>query len=144
MSTIKKQLLPICKKLLGVTIANELLMYFRRIKKTKLEVSLYEPVGIDKEGKQIHLLEVLLVDDIDISTQMETNHDIEILGKNMNKVLTNREAFIIKKRYGLGGEKEYTQREIAKSLGISRSYVSRIEKRALDKLKKLLVHETSS
>ena len=119
-------------------------MYFRRIKKTKLEVSLYEPVGIDKEGKQIHLLEVLLVDDIDISTQMETNHDIEILGKNMNKVLTNREAFIIKKRYGLGGEKEYTQREIAKSLGISRSYVSRIEKRALDKLKKLLVHETSS
>lgn len=127
------------KKLLGVTIANELLMHFRRTKKTKLEVSLYEPIGTDKEGKQIHLLEVLLVDEADVAKQMEIHHDIDILRQNMEDTLTEREALIIKKRYGIGEQKEYTQWEIAKELGISRSYVSRIEKKALEKLKKLLL-----
>lgn len=119
-------------------IENELLMYFRRSKKNKLEVSLYEPIGTDKEGRQIHLMEVLLVDDVDIAGQIENLHDIEMIKKNMNHVLTKREYMIICKRYGMEGEKEYTQREIAKELGISRSYVSRIEKKALEKLKKLL------
>ncbi len=131
--------LNIPKKLFGVTIANELLMHFRRTKKTKLEVSLYEPIGTDKEGKQIHLLEVLLVDEADVAKQMEIHHDIDILRQNMEDTLTERETLIIKKRYGIGEQKEYTQWEIAKELGISRSYVSRIEKKALEKLKKLLL-----
>ena len=104
----------------------------------KMEVSLFEPVGTDKEGKQIHLMEVLLVDDVDVSTKMEIHRDIDIIMRHIDSVLTDREKEIIKKRYGLFGENEYTQREIASVLGISRSYVSRIEKRALEKLKKLL------
>ena len=119
-------------------IENELLMHFRRSKKTKMEVSLFEPIGTDKEGKQIHLMEVLLVDDVDVAKQMEVHRDVDILKHHLDEVLTKREALIIKKRYGLFGEEEQTQREIAKSLGISRSYVSRIEKRALEKLKNLL------
>lgn len=122
-------------------IENELLMYFRRAKKTRLEVSLYEPIGTDKEGKQIHLMEVLLVDEVDISKHVENQQDLEVVKTNMNQVLTPREYMIICQRYGLNGEKEYTQREIAKLLGISRSYVSRIEKKALDKLRKLLVED---
>ena len=119
-------------------IENELLMYFRRSKKNKLEVSLYEPIGTDKEGRQIHLMEVLLVDDVDIAGQIENRQDIEIIKKNMKKVLNPREYMIICKRYGLDDNQECAQREIAKELGISRSYVSRIEKRALEKLRKLL------
>ena len=122
-------------------IENELLMYFRRAKKTRLEVSLYEPIGTDKEGKQIHLMEVLLVDEVDISKHVEIQQDLEVVKRNMNQILTSREYMIICKRYGLNGEKEYTQREIAKLLGISRSYVSRIEKKALDKLRKLLIED---
>ena len=119
-------------------IENELLMHFRKTKKTKMEVSLFEPIGTDKEGKQIHLMEVLLIDEMDISKQMEIHRDVDLLLQHMEQVLTKRESMIIKKRYGLFGEKEYTQREIADAMGISRSYVSRIEKRALEKLKKLL------
>ena len=119
-------------------IENELLMHFRKTKRNKLEVSLYEPIGTDKEGKQIHLMEVLLVDEVDVAKQMEIHRDVELNMKHMEKVLTEREYEIIKKRYGLFGEREYTQREIANELAISRSYVSRIEKRALEKLKKVL------
>ena len=119
-------------------IENELLMHFRRTKKMKMEVSLFEPIGTDKEGKQIHLMEVLLVDEVDVSKQMEQNRDIDMIRNCIDEVLTKREAMIIKKRYGLFGEKELTQREIAASMGISRSYVSRIEKRALEKLKSIL------
>lgn len=120
-------------------IENELLMYFRKTKKTKLEVSLFEPIGTDKEGKQIHFMDVLLVDDVDVVQQMEINRDVELLKMHLDDVLTDREALIIKKRYGLFGEKELTQREIANELNISRSYVSRIEKKALEKLKNLLI-----
>ena len=119
-------------------IENELLMHFRRAKKTKLEVSLFEPIGTDKEGRQIHLMEVLLVDDIDIAGQMENRQDIQIIRENIQEVLTPREYLVISKRYGLNTEKEYTQREIASELGISRSYISRIEKKALEKLRKLI------
>lgn len=120
-------------------IENELLMHFRKNKRIKLEVSLFEPIGTDKEGKQIHLMEVLLVDEIDVAQQMEIRRDIEFIKKYLDKVLSPREASIIKKRYGLCGEKELTQREIADRMGISRSYVSRIEKKALEKLKKMLL-----
>ena len=114
-------------------------MHFRKTKKTKMEVSLFEPIGTDKEGKQIHLMEVLFVDDVDVTKQLELRLDAEVLRGHFEKVLTKREAWIIKKRYGLLGEKELTQREIARTLGISRSYVSRIEKKALEKLKNLLL-----
>lgn len=119
-------------------IENELLMHFRKSKKHKMEVSLYEPIGTDKEGKQIHLMEVLLVDDIDVAKQMEVRRDIDLIKQNFDGVLDERESMIIKKRYGLCGEKELTQREIAKEMDISRSYVSRIEKKALEKLKIML------
>jgi len=121
-------------------IENELLMHFRKSKKIKMEVSLFEPIGTDKEGKQIHLMEVLLIDEVDVAKQMEVRRDIELVKKYIDKVLDEREIFIIKKRYGLFGEREMTQREIASCMGISRSYVSRIEKKALDKLKSLLLH----
>ena len=119
-------------------IENELLMHFRKSKKHKMEVSLYEPIGTDKEGKQIHLMEVLLVDEVDVAKQMEVRRDIDLIKQNLDGVLDERESIIIKKRYGLCGEKELTQREIAKEMDISRSYVSRIEKKALEKLKSML------
>ncbi len=120
-------------------IENELLMHFRKSKKIKMEVSLYEPIGTDKEGKQIHLMEVLLVDEVDVAKQMEIHRDIALIKTYLDQVLSPREADIIKKRYGLCGERELTQREIARSMGISRSYVSRMEKKALEKLKNMLV-----
>ena len=119
-------------------IENELLMHFRKTKKIKMEVSLYEPVGTDKEGKQIHLMEVLLVDELDVESQIEIRRDIELIKKYLDKILSPKEALIIRKRYGLDGEQEQTQREIAQDMGISRSYVSRIEKKALEKLKNML------
>ena len=119
-------------------IENELLMHFRKSKRIKMEVSLFEPIGTDKEGKQIHLMEVLLVDEVDVAKQMELHRDVHLIKTYIDTVLDERESLIIKKRYGLSGEKEMTQREIAKYLGISRSYVSRIEKRALEKLKNML------
>ena len=119
-------------------IENELLMYFRKSKKRKMEVSLYEPIGTDKEGKEIHLMEVLLVDEVDVAKQMEVRRDIDLIKMHLDDVLSEREAVIIKKRYGLCGEREMTQREIAKEMEISRSYVSRIEKKALEKLKTML------
>ena len=119
-------------------IENELLMHFRKSKKIKMEVSLYEPIGTDKEGKQIHLMEVLLIDEVDVARQMEMRRDIGLIKRNLDTLLSPREAYIIKKRYGLSGQRELTQREIAQEMQISRSYVSRIEKKALDKLKNML------
>ena len=119
-------------------IENELLMYYRRTKRSRMEVSLYEPIGTDREGREIHLMDVLLVDSPDVAGRMEQESAIGIVMGNLDKVLTSREIEIICKRYGLRGMREQTQKEIAKTLGISRSYVSRIEKRALEKLGKLL------
>ena len=117
-------------------IANELLMYFRTKKKISRETSLYEPIGTDKEGNQIQLVDVIISEDIDIVEQMELNQKSEKLTQIISKVLSGRELFIIINRYGLFQKEPMTQREIAEKLGISRSYVSRIEKRALEKLKK--------
>jgi len=116
-------------------IDNELLMYFRSKKKTSREMSLYEPIGTDKEGNQIQLVDVIVSEDVDVVEQMELNRQTEKLNKIVAKVLNGRELFIIINRYGLFGKEAMTQREIAEKLGISRSYVSRIEKKALDKLK---------
>lgn len=117
-------------------IDNELLMYFRSKKKASREVSLYEPIGTDKEGNQIHLLDVVETEEPDVVEQMEQERQIEKVLKLVPKVLNERELFIIVNRYGLYGNKPMTQREISADIGISRSYVSRIEKKALEKLRK--------
>lgn len=119
-------------------IENEILMYYRSKKKIKSDVSLFEPIGTDKEGNQIQLMDVIENDDIDVSNNILKNESIDKLNKYIKEVLSEREYYILVQRYGLLGHEEMTQRQIAKILGISRSYVSRIEKRALDKLKKVL------
>lgn len=119
-------------------IDNEILMYFRSKKKRKGEISIFEPIGTDKEGNQIHLVDVLENNEPDIIENIEKKDELTIVIENLNQILTEQELEIIKKRYGLWGTKEYTQKEIAQEIGISRSYVSRIEKRALKKMKKVL------
>lgn len=117
-------------------IDNELLMHFRAKKKTSREVSLYEPIGTDKEGNQIHLLDVAPSEEPDIVDKLESDWHTKRVLELVPKVLAGRERYIIENRYGLYGSKPMTQRELAETLGISRSYVSRIEKRALDKLRR--------
>ncbi len=116
-------------------IENELLMYFRSKKKCSREVSLYEPIGTDKEGNQIQLMDIVEVDEKDVVEQLELKRQIVRLYQLIPDVLDEREKEILKLRYGLRNEKPVTQREIAEKLHISRSYVSRIEKKALEKLK---------
>lgn len=118
-------------------IDNELLMMLRARKKCAKEVSLYEPVGTDKEGNEIRIYDLCTEKD-DILYTLERQETIETLGEAMEKVLDDRERDIIIRRYGLNGEKEQTQQEVGKRYGISRSYVSRIEKRALQKLRAVL------
>ena len=118
-------------------IENEMLMFFRSKKKISREVSLYEPIGTDKEGNQIKLMDVVESDSPQLSDMVELNKNIIQLYRAIPKVLDDRERFIICKRYGLYNTRPATQREIADSLGISRSYVSRIEKKALMKLRKI-------
>ena len=115
-------------------IDNELLMLLRSKKKTSKEVSLYEPIGTDKEGNEINLLDIIESEQIDVIDRMELGGNIRKLGKVL-QTLDRREKEIIFLRYGLATGKEVTQREIGERLGISRSYVSRIEKKALHKLK---------
>lgn len=116
-------------------IENELLMMLRGRKKKAREVSLYEPIGTDKEGNEISLLDVIETEQTDVLDKMELKHKIGKLGMLLDDRLTDREREIICMRYGLLGDREITQREIGNILGISRSYVSRIEKRALHKLR---------
>ena len=116
-------------------IDNELLMHFRAKKKTSKEVSLYEPIGTDKEGNQIQLLDVVVSEDEDVVELLEQDRKVRRLNEISPQTLSGRELFIIINRYGLYGKKTMTQREIARKLGISRSYVSRIEKRAIEKLR---------
>lgn len=116
-------------------IDNELLMMLRSKKKTSREVSLYDPIGTDREGNEISLLDVTPQEQPDIVDQMELERSLGKLSGLINTLLTEREKEIICLRYGLYGGEEVTQREIGKKLDISRSYVSRIEKRALNKLR---------
>ena len=116
-------------------IENELLMLMRSNKKQSREVSLYDPIGSDKEGNTIQLLDICVAEEVDIIDQMEEQQRLSKLQDYIDKVLTKREKEIITLRYGLHGGREVTQREIADKLNISRSYVSRIEKKALKKLK---------
>ncbi len=116
-------------------IDNELLMMLRSGKKQSREVYLYEPIGSDKEGNEINLLDIIESMDEDIVDVMELKSNVKKLYSFVDSALTDREKEIIEMRYGLNGHKEITQREIADKLGISRSYVSRIEKKALKKLR---------
>lgn len=114
-------------------IDNEILMYFRNNKKNNLNISLNDQIGYDKDGNEISLLDVLKTPSIDYVENINNKDNLELLLKNIS-ILSDRERIIISKRYGLFGYDELTQKEIAKELKISRSYVSRIEKRALTKL----------
>ena len=115
-------------------IDNELLMMLRGKKKSSKEVSIYEPIGVDREGNEINLLDVIESEQLDVVEKMETSRYLKILKELFDTLLTKREQEILVMRYGLFGNEEVTQREIGKMLGISRSYVSRIEKKALLKL----------
>lgn len=116
-------------------IENELLMHFRAGKKTAKEVYLYDPIGTDKEGNAISLLEIIVAEEEDYTDLYERKEKLSVLPRLLEANLEEREKEIIALRYGLYGGKELTQREIADRLAISRSYVSRIEKKALRKLR---------
>ena len=118
-------------------IDNELLMMLRSKKKHAREVSLSEPIGTDKEGNEISLLDILESPPVDVVEEYSTRKDIQLLMDSLETALTTKEYQVICFRYGLFGNEEQTQREIAKELHISRSYVSRIEKNALQKLRAL-------
>ena len=120
-------------------IDNELLMMFRSRKKNVREVSLYEPVGTDKEGNEIHLMDILESQDEDGPVSFEKKENTLRLYQCIEKHLTPQEKEILILRYGLYGRKPTTQRVIAKRLGISRSYVSRIEKNIILKLRQFLL-----
>lgn len=117
-------------------IENELLMMLRSEKKRNREVSLNEPIGTDKEGNSISLIDVMENDEIDALKQLENAEDVVKVREYVDQVLTKREKEIIVSRYGLDGSEPMTQKMVGTTMGISRSYVSRIEKKALEKLKK--------
>lgn len=119
-------------------IDNEILMYLRSAKKLQNSISLQSAVGIDKEGNEVTLEEKLADPTPSVEETLSSNAEQKVLQSLIDKVLTSREKFIINLRYGLNNTQEKTQREIASSIGISRSYVSRIEKKALSKLRKAM------
>ena len=118
-------------------IENEILMYLRSKKKSNKEVSLYEPIGTDREGNEIKLYDIIDTDEEDVSEKIYLRENIQKLYEKVESELSDRERLVLKMRYGLYSGEEYTQREIARQLGISRSYVSRIEKSAVEKLRKV-------
>ncbi len=116
-------------------IENEILMLMRANKKTQGDVSLNDPIGTDKEGNQILLMDIIGADEEDVIREIDNREQIKKLYDNIESRLDKREREIIQMRYGLGDGKEWTQAEIAKIMDISRSYVSRIEKKAIEKLR---------
>ncbi len=117
-------------------IENEILMTIRANKKLRTEVSIQDPIGVDREGNEISLIDILGTDPDDVLNQVEFKAQVRKLYSKMVEVLKERELIVIKLRYGISNDGGKTQREIANLLGISRSYVSRIEKRAIRKLNK--------
>ena len=116
-------------------IENEILMHFRNNRKSSQDVSLNDTIDTDKDGNPLTLMDIL-ASDMDVAENVDTKLQLEVLQEYIDEVLTPREKEIILKRYGLGGERIQTQRELAAGLDISRSYISRIEKKALEKLRK--------
>ena len=117
-------------------IENELLMLFRKEKKTARDVSIYEPIGTDKEGNEISLMDVIRTEDESILNLIVYSGNVKKLYEELERMPDKKEQQILILRYGLYGRKEHPQREVAKMLGISRSYVSRLEKKALEYLRK--------
>lgn len=114
-------------------IENEILMHLRSLKKVRKDVSLHDPIGTDKEGNEITLVDIIGTEKAEVEEEVELKIERTKIYKHLH-ILDNREQEVIRCRFGLDNGEEKTQREIAKTLGISRSYVSRIEKRALIKL----------
>lgn len=115
-------------------IENEILMFFRNNRKSSQDVSLNDTIDTDKDGNPLTLMDIM-ASDMDVAEDVDTKLHLEVLNAYINEVLTPREKEVIIKRYGIGGGKVQTQRELAKKLNISRSYISRIEKKALEKLR---------
>jgi RNA polymerase sporulation-specific sigma factor len=122
-------------------IDNEILMSLRANKKRQNEVLLQDPVGKDKDGKEITLIDKLSADSEDVFEEVDMKLQLQSVYKNMKYILTPREKKIIELRYGISGGSVYTQQDIADKMNISRSYVSRIEKKAINKLYKKLNEE---
>ena len=116
-------------------VENEILMLFRASKKLSKEVSLFEPIGVDKDGEAVSLVDIIEMENKETIDTMILKQDVKELYEAFDSCLSDTEKTVIRMRYGLFRGKEHTQREIAAQLGISRSYVSRIEKKALEKLK---------
>lgn len=117
-------------------IENEILMHFRATKKLQQEVSLNEAIGQDKEGNTITFIDIIENDNVSIDEQIDIKMKVKKLYEKLSKILKDREKTIIELRFGLGGGEPKTQNEVAQMLGISRSYVSRIETKAIGKLAK--------
>jgi len=122
---------------------NEILMYFRADKKNSKNISIYEEISYDKEGNKITILDILKTEDPDYIEDIYKNDNIKLLQKHLN-ILTKREREIIEARYGLKDRDEETQKDIAKRLNISRSYVSRLEKRATTKILREFLKESKN
>lgn len=116
-------------------IENEILMMLRSRKKTSRETSLYDPIGVDHDGNEICLNDIIESDENDIFSAILLRDDIQLLYKILENTLSGRERSVMIMRYGLYNGKEFTQREVAEKLGISRSYVSRIEKACIEKIR---------
>ncbi|MBE6688117.1 MAG: sigma-70 family RNA polymerase sigma factor [Ruminococcaceae bacterium] len=121
----------------GKCLQNEILMYFRSQKKISNETSINEPIEVDKDGNPLTYMDIISYDD-DIVENIDIKSKSELIIRGISTRLTEREKDIVTLRYGLGSSPPITQREVAKRLGISRSYVSRLEKSALDKLKEYI------
>lgn len=116
-------------------IENEILMYFRNNRKSAQDISLNDTIDTDKDGNPLTLMDIM-ASDMDVAEDVDTKLRLDVLAEYIDEVLTDREKEIIIRRYGLNGKKVLTQRELADSLNISRSYISRIEKKSLEKLRK--------
>lgn len=123
-------------------IENEILMYIRKISNQKNEISLDEPINMDHDGNELLLSDILGTDEDMIQRPLEDDVDLQLLRQALME-LPERERQIVLMRYGLYGTKELTQKEVAQKMGISQSYISRLEKRIMERLKKELLRQTS-
>lgn len=123
-------------------IENEILMHIRKISSQKAEISLDEPINMDYEGNELLLSDIIGTDENIVTGRLEDDVDIQLLRQAL-KELPEREREIVQMRYGLGGRKELTQKEVAQKMGISQSYISRLEKRIMLRLRKELIRQTS-
>ena len=116
-------------------VENEVLMHLRHEKKFNANISLSEPIGFDQEGNEISLMDILVGEGEDVCEKVDKKEKLQMLFEKVKNIKDEREKEIIYLRYGLWGRKPLTQKEVAKKMGISRSYVSRIEKRAIENLR---------